>query len=460
MALTDITAQLAPFIDPQATRKAREQQATKLLTDRLGVNPNRLGGTLFNQALGNVAKNENLFARAAGLLSPEERVNREMMAQQQAGNLTSEQMLNRLPEILMQQNLPGRGALLKAALTERQAQLDLTDAQTQNQLGQASYRGAQAFDLTLKTGMNKANRQFASQLVKDNPRFNQMYGNAIDPESGLLQLGDDQIEEIITAIGPTAGRDLVGAVVDGVVVAMQVDDQGQFYDNATGRRLSPEEIPEQLFSSALNASNLTSLGVSRDKIEEMNDRYSAFNTFVDGAIMIKERLLANPSANTSMASLAATLGNLSTEVQTFANVLTQAAGLDDVNIEALVNNDNLFGKAIADLGEAGRGLRSNMVGLAYMMARAGENGNSISNNDIVNALQQIGADQSNPRQILSSLEAALSFQAAGVRNMYANNAPRGENGEPYVPAGFNWLERWEAADPLTQLQSTGVPARN
>ena len=107
MALTDITAQLAPFIDPQATRRAREQQATKLLTDRLGVSPNRLGGTLFNQALGNVAKNENLFARAAGLLSPEERVNREMMAQQRAGNLTSEQMLNRLPQILMQQNPNG-----------------------------------------------------------------------------------------------------------------------------------------------------------------------------------------------------------------------------------------------------------------------------------------------------------------------------------------------------------------
>ena len=459
MSLTDITAQLAPYIDPQATRKAREQQATKLLTDRLGVNPNRLGGTLFNQALGNVAKNENLFARAAGLISPEERVNREMMAQQQADNLSPEQMLNRLPEILIQQNLPGRGALLQAGLTNRDAQLALINAQTQNQLGQAAHRGAQAHDLTLQRGMSLENRMFATQLVKNNPRFAEQYGDAIDSETGLLKIGDDQIEQIITAFGPTAGRDLVGAVVDGVVVAMQMDDQGQFYNNATGQRLAPEDVPERVLASALNASNLTSLGVSRDRMEEMADRYSAFNTFVDGAIMIKERLLANPGANTSMAGLAAALGNLSTEVQTFANVLTQAAGTENVNLEAIINNDNLFGDQIAELGADGRGLRSNLVGLAYMMARAGENGNSISNNDIVNALQQIGADQSNPRQILSSLEAALSFQAAGVRNMYAGNAPRGANNEPYVPAGFNWLERWEAADPLTQLKSQGVPKR-
>jgi len=467
MSLTDITAQLAPYIDPQATRKAKEQQATKLLTDRLGVNPNRLGGTLFNQALGNVAKNENLFARAAGLISPEEQVNREMMNQANLRGLNEQQMLQELPSILRQQGQPMRGAMLQMALQQQQAEMNNLNALTAQRAASAASSRRSVVDTQNDAAALRGNQSYLLSRLSDTPEFE--YLRSINEKTGearVFDLPEEEVARIQTRLNEREDRvvdfrPMIYSDAKGNLVGVMVGEDGSFKD-FQGNEIADENIPKYVVNAAVTATKLGDLDIGEQQKQDLQEAAVNVGRTIDVASRLHAIIEGNPGAQSLTGQVASFLNEVNAELAyagaEFANIAREAP--ERFDMDAITAARDGASSNIQLLGVAKNVADGLVIRLAYINARADQNGNSISDQDIINQIQALGANRADPNALRINLESMVEDNVNRYKMQY--KIATGEEDNTYD----NWRDLYytdsqkEAEAGVARRNSIGLPNPN
>ena len=456
MALTDITAQLAPFIDPQATRKAREQQATQLLTDRLGVSPNRLGGTLFNQALGNVAKNQNLFARAAGMITPEERANQEMMNQANLRGLNAQKMLQELPSILRQQGQPMRGALLQLAMQQQQAEMNNLNALTNQRQASAAASARSVIDAEREEAALIGNQSYLlSRLPENDPEFAYLRSLNEEGKARVFDLPEEEIARIQTRLNEREDRvvdfrPMIYSDPQGNLVGVMVGEDGSFKD-FNGNVIAEENIPKYVVNASVTATKLGDLDIGEQQKQDLQEAAVNVGRTIDVASRLNAIIEENPGAQSLTGEVASFLNEVNAELayagMEFLGITEEAP--ERFDMDAITAARDGASNNIQRLGVAKNVADGLVIRLAYINARADQNGNSISDRDIINQLQALGANLADPNALRINLESMVEDNVNRYKMQY--KLATGEEDNTYD----NWRDMY-----LTDSQKEANAARD
>tara|TARA_Y100000996_G_scaffold104841_1_gene76814 strand:- start:3010 stop:4383 length:1374 start_codon:yes stop_codon:yes gene_type:complete len=456
----DIEKQLARFIDPRATNRARvEEQQTKLL-QRLGASPNRLGGMIYNQALGQMPQTAEFGRKALGMTTPEERINTAAKNLQQT--LPQTDLMNAIPGLLSAEYGPIAGQVFARNLNRENLADEYTQAQIDATSAKASYDNSRAGDAT-RTRIQEYNEAiYATNLVKDNPD----YTNVPRDEKGNLNLTPEGIKNIIGAFDGTEAKDPITVMgADGEPHSVLMGTDGRFYD-MQGNELKGEDIPDFVFSTGLQASELKNIGGLSDAvIQDFNQRRSNFETLLQVAAQAKQLLQTQPAAGTLVADAAAKLNELNINLGYLFNdmQMSETLDLEEVNrlasgrhseIPGLSYSGTIFeNERFRELGLNSGELDSMITQMAFLLAKSQQNGNSISNRDIADKKIELGANSQDPELMIRNMD-RLVFTAA---TQYEGAFTRATQGEKPINMD-NWQERYrtqyekDAAESASKLK--------
>ena len=438
----DIEKQLARFIDPKATNRARvENTATKLLS-RLGADPRRVGGMLFNQALGQMPQIQEYGRKALGMTTPEERINTAAKNLQQT--LPQTDLMNAIPGLLSAEYGPIAGQMFARNLRRENLADEYTEAQISATQAKASYDISRAGDATRARIQEYNEAIYATNLVKDNPD----YTNVPRDEKGNLNLTPEGIKNIIEAFDGTEAKDPITVMgADGKPHSVLIGTDGRFYD-MQGNELEGKDIPDFVFSTGLQASELKNVGGLSDAvIDDYNQRRANFETLLQVASQAKQLLQTQPSANTTVADMAATLNDINTNLRYLFNdmQMSETLDLEEVNklasgmhseIPGLSYSGTIFeNEKFTELGLNARELDSMITQMAFLLAKSQQNGNSISNRDIADKKIELGANSQDPRVMVRNMDRLISTAAAQYEGAFTRATGQ-------APPQWNWQERY------------------
>ncbi len=442
----DIEKQLARFIDPRATNRARvEEQQTKLL-QRLGASPNRLGGMIYNQALGQMPQTAEFGRRALGMTTPEERVNAKFAGLK--GMMTETERLNQLPGILRGQDMPMYGALLQQTLNEQELARRATEAGISQANAAAGLSSARAGALTLEASQHAAKADLAARVSTNNDAVDYLYGDNYGTDKadhGFANLSDDALDNFIERGLPDTDSftPMSYTTKEGNRETIFVNNRGEFMDRQ-GQMLSGEEIPDFVVTASLSAVNSADLNVSKDAMEDLITMGVNANQVIDLGAQIYQ-LADAQQATTFVSQLANWYNGVQAELSTaMPDLMALADANPDLDMETVINTANeeldLFEKNNGSFDKLGfsRGVMESMViELAYIAARAEQNGNSISNYDIQSKIRQIGFNQSDGRIMKANVKRMVDRSVQKYQDTYKATTNKDA---PNLPE--NWRDRF------------------
>jgi hypothetical protein len=456
----DIEKQLARFIDPRATNRARvENTATKLLS-RLGADPRRVGGMLFNQALGQMPQIQEYGRKALGITTPEERVNAQFSGLQ--GMMSESERLNQLPAILRAQNMPMRGALLQQALDEQELARRATEASIAQANAAAGLSSARAGALDLEASQHLAKADLAARLSTNNDFVNYLYKNNDSSSTeghSFANLSDDVLDGLIERGLPDIDSftPMSYTTKEGNRETVFVNDRGEFMDR-NGQMLSGEDIPDFVVTASLSAVNAADLGVSKDAMEELITMGVSANQVIDLGAQIYQ-LADAQQATTFVSQLANWYNGVQAELSTaMPDLMSLANANPTLDMETVIDTANeeldIFEKNNKSFDQLGfsRGVMESMViELAYIAARAEQNGNSISNYDIQSKIRQIGFNQSDGRIMKANVKRMVETAVSKYKDTFQQTTNKEATNLPE-----NWRDRF-ISDAEKAAASIGLP---
>ena len=338
---------------------------------------------------------------------------------------------------------PMQGFLAAKAAKKEEELKQAQFAEQQRQFGVTSDRADKQFDLTREQLENTIANQ---RRVADQAAEELAYNKGQDAIKNRLNQDEfdhkkkQDAKQKISATGTNYYND-----ADGNPISISFNEKsGKWIDSGTHEPI-PDDALVYKSSTSTNKNPMTSaeikVGVEGKKL--LGDSRSFIRAAVDALDFIDK----NPNINTAYAGLTNVLSSwkqeglaIATDVFNLSN--KEAEDLFKIREYDSADEETGWGGFEA-LGTLNAEYKSLLIGLAFKRAAAQQGRNSISDKDIKMILKELGANNANPRAMVSVLKGMSKRVIADTKDYYALNKLEDYDSDNYFS---KTLESWNDVD--------------